>query len=234
MNVRCLTFVGLLAAVTASTACGAATTSTAEPRASADVGTRWLVNDWMTVHEIRLAPGASTPTHEGNPRWVYAMTAYTLRYEGDGRPRERSFRPGDLHAHLDAGPHAVRNVGGTDAHFLVFSRLPAPLPSDPPADDVGDVAATGPDAARVLLDTADVRILEVSLEPGASVPPHGGRHRIIAPLGRYTLRYTPPEGEPFERTYVGLRDVHWHEPGVHALSNVGDTPARFLVVAPRR
>jgi len=234
MNLGYLAFTGTLAAMAASTACGGATMPAAEHGASTDVGTRWLANDWMTVHEIRLAPRASTPTHEGTRRWVYALSSYTLRYEGDGPPRERSFQVGDVHEHLDAGPHAVRNVGETDAHFLVFSRLPAPLPNDPPAGDVRDLAATAPDAARVLLDAPEVRILEVSLEPGTSVPPHGGRHRIIAPLGRYTLRYTPPEGEPFERTYDGLRDVHWHEPGAHAVSNVGDTPARFLVVAPRR
>lgn len=78
-------------------------------------------NDSFRVTEVRLAPGESIPFHEGIHRIIYSMSDYMLEYEAaDTGLIERSFEAGEAHWHVP-GTHMMRNIGDTEAYFLVVS-----------------------------------------------------------------------------------------------------------------
>ncbi|MDR9367194.1 MAG: hypothetical protein RI575_17805 [Balneolaceae bacterium] len=78
-------------------------------------------NESFRVTEVRLAPGESIPSHEGIHRIIYSMSDYMLEYEADNTGLiERSFEAGEAHWHVP-GTHMMRNIGDTEAYFLVVS-----------------------------------------------------------------------------------------------------------------
>lgn len=74
----------------------------------------------MRIVRVDLAPGASTPTHSGGPRAIYALDDYTIDWTvGDAAPETKSWSAGDVHWH-DADTHSMTNSGSTTASFLVI------------------------------------------------------------------------------------------------------------------
>lgn len=182
-------------------------------------------NEYVRVSRFDLPPGEALPAHEGRRRVVYALSDYEIEWtEGDAAPTTRSWSQGDVHVH-DAVVHAIRNVGETPASFVVFERLDAALPASadgaPESDDL-------PAGVESLLAEADLEVLEVELAPGEAQEMHPGGYRAIYSLGDYTLEWREGD-EVGERTW-SAGGGHWHEPGPHAATNIGDTPARWLIV----
>jgi quercetin dioxygenase-like cupin family protein len=198
-----------------------------EPR-TADAAQRLFENDYVEVMQARLAPGQSLPTHEGGNRVVYSLTDYEIRFEQRGQEVERSFSEGDVHFH-EAGPHRVENIGDTPARFVVIERRDAALPESPgstSADDLSEEATS--EKQDVLLENDVVEVHAVSLDPEQTLPDHRGLARVVYSLSDYRVRLT--HGDSSEERAFQRGDVHWHAPGVHSLENVGDQPARFIVV----
>jgi quercetin dioxygenase-like cupin family protein len=81
-----------------------------------------LINDQVTVHHVRLAPGARLPEHFGYPRIVYALSESRVAMQSgaEEEPVERVFEAGQIHAHA-AGRHQVENVGSGPAEYLVVA-----------------------------------------------------------------------------------------------------------------
>jgi quercetin dioxygenase-like cupin family protein len=73
------------------------------------------------------------------------------------------------------------------------------------------------------------QVARVTLPPGAAMPRHDGPARTIYSLSDYTLRWT--EGETTTRVDWREGQVHSHEAIEHALENIGNTIADFLVVS---
>ncbi|MBI1355246.1 MAG: hypothetical protein GC160_12935 [Acidobacteria bacterium] len=67
------------------------------------------------VTEVMLPAGTEQPRHCGLNRVVYSLNAYEIAMDG----REGAFGAGMTHFH-EADNHAVRNIGATPAHYLVF------------------------------------------------------------------------------------------------------------------
>ena len=190
-----------------------------------------LQNEAVDVHHVRLPAGASLAAHRGGDRVVYALDAYTLRFDTDGETEEQSFAEGDVHAHA-AGVHAVENTGGTEADFLVFERRGGALPASAAEGDTG-VPTPGEGAAdEVVFENEVAEVHRVTLQPGAQLPPHRGYARALYALSGYTVEFAGPDGTR-ERTFQA-GEAHYHEPGDHTVENAGDTVADFLVVEFRR
>jgi hypothetical protein len=78
-------------------------------------------NDAFEVTEVTLPKDALIPMHSGVNRVVYSLSEYKIAYESDGKGNtEKQFKIGDTHWH-DACQHALQNIGGTEAKFLVVS-----------------------------------------------------------------------------------------------------------------
>ncbi len=180
-----------------------------------------LQNEWAEAFTITLAPGEALPAHDGAARVVYSLGDYTIRYTEGDSTREATWQRGDVHTH-SAGVHAIENIGTTPAQLLIVHRTSAPLPAG------GDVTDATPSSAPLVNDDR-FAVREVALEPAGSEPAHAGRARVVYALSDYTIRYETEGEAPIERSFTAGQ-AHWHDAGQHRVTNIGTTPARFLVV----
>jgi quercetin dioxygenase-like cupin family protein len=105
-------------------------------------------------------------------------------------------------------------------------QAPEQTKQTPPAA----TTASLPEGATVVFegDYASATLFE--LRPGQVLPRHDGPNRVVYALGDYTLEWTRGDEAPASRPWKA-GDVHWHAAGPHAAKNVGDGPARYLVVS---
>ena len=190
-----------------------------------------LKNQYVQVSEIQLAPGDSLPLHEGQPRAVYSLSDYRIAWqEGADQPFEdKSWQKGEVHFHA-AQAHALRNVGTQPAHFLVVERRA----DDLPACEELDAGATHPplnqDLFTLRLENEQMKVMEVRLAAGDSIPPHDGLNRAIYSLASYQTRFAS-SGREMDTQQFTPGDVHWHEGCRHRVVNNGETEAQFVVFA---
>jgi len=184
-------------------------------------------NDFVRATRIRLAPGEELPEHSGDARAVYSLSDYRILWTEAGESTEREWRAGQAHWH-DAIEHAVQNIGQTEARFLVVARTDAALPDAggllPDQDAAGTVGAYG----ELIFENEHVRVVEVTLPPGAAQPTHHGLSRLVYSLSDYTIRYESDRLDAAERTFAP-GDAHWHDPDEHTTENVGESEARFVI-----
>lgn len=187
------------------------------------------------VHRIDLPTGAAIGSHEGGDRVIYAVTGYTVRLDtSDAEGRERSFETGDVHFH-SGGVHSVVNTGTGDASYLVFERTEEALGDVSPDGETLDTMSM-PDGAthKVLLENDRAIVHRITLDPGASLPPHAGYPRIVYALTEYTLAFIDLETDERRERSFTEGDLHDHGAGMHQVENDGDSPAEYLVVAFKR
>lgn len=191
---------------------------------------------YAEVHRVDLPPGARLTPHEGGERAVYSLNAYTLRFEAEGDTvAERSFESGEVHYH-PSGVHAAdtpENVSDETASFVIFERVEGSLPTTPSADGETLDAVTIPEGATrdVRLENDDFTVHHITLESGASLPPHFGPARVVYSLTDYTLTFVDSDSDTRSERSFAEGDLHDHEAGRHAVENTGDQPAEYLVVA---
>ena len=188
---------------------------------------RLFENEYAEVMRIELAPGDSLSRHEGGARAVYALGDYTIRFQQGGRDVERSSSRGDVHFH-EAGVHTMENVGDSTAALVVFERREAELPSAPAVEEETDLGEEAPAKEEELLSNEAFEVHEVTLGSGQRLSDHTGYARIVYALSDYEVAFMH-EGEETTRSF-SEGDVHFHEPGAHAIRNAGDQAAEFLVV----
>jgi len=188
---------------------------------------------YADVHRIDLPTGESIAPHEGGPRVIYSINAYTMRLETDETTSERAFEAGEVHYHT-GGVHAVHlpeNVSDETASFLAFERT-GPLPAAPSSDGETLDAVSIPDGAthEVPLDNDDFTVHHIALDPGASLPSHYGNPRIVYALSEYTLTFVDPDSDTRTERSFEEGDLHDHAAGLHAVENTGDQRAEYLAV----
>ena len=187
-------------------------------------------NDYAKVSRISLDPGDILPTQEGENRMIYALTDYTIDWEEKGAQiGARSWKKGDVHFH-DAGTHAAKNNGTDLAEWLVFSRKENKLPDCGENSLDNDVISVSPDFAKTLFENNDFKITKVNLATGESIPMHSGINRVIYSLSDYKLKYESDTEGTIDKSFK-TDEVHWHQACKHALENIGETEAEFLVVS---
>lgn len=185
-------------------------------------------NEFVTAVEFDLKPGDEVPSHETGNRIVYSLTDNSVQVIEGERQMVNEWKHGDVHWHK-AGPHPeLKNVGTTNARFIVVSRSTVDLPAVPIPGHVEELSSVLPDRSSMIVDNDYVRLIEVSLKPHDAVPPHYEGIRIIYALNDYTVKVTDIGKESVNEWKAG--DIHWHEAGMHpALENMSDQTARYLV-----
>ncbi|MEM8556905.1 MAG: hypothetical protein AAGG50_03585 [Bacteroidota bacterium] len=189
-----------------------------------DAVTTLFENDLVHVHSVTLPAGADLAAHEGGERVVYALSDLTLSFTTNGEAAEHTHEAGGVHYH-EAGTHAVVNVGENPAEFLVFERRGGALPEASAPDEMPAAEGVTDD---VIFDNDFAEVHRVTLQPGASLPPHQGFARAVYSLSGYTVEFTDAEGAREQQYEAG--QAHYHDPGDHTVENAGDTVAEFLVV----
>jgi hypothetical protein len=184
-------------------------------------------NEYVWVLEFHLRPGEMLPVHEAGNRAVYSLSDYRLLFLPSYEPSEERWRPGEARwYHYE--PHEAKNVGKTDARFLVVARKPAPLGAAPVRDPQKQLLKLAPKGAKLLFENQDMRIIEVTLRPGEKQPLHQGLHRVVYSLTNYQIRMGGNEYQ----FHPG--DVHFHGPGEHAVENTSPSRARYVVFELRK
>lgn len=183
-------------------------------------------NAYVKVERITLAPGEELPTHAGKWRIVYSLSDYTIAWTEDGKTKRKSWRQGDVHAH-EALDHGMKNVGNTIAEVLIVARKDTVLPAAEVGAGASQVAGG---FAAELADFDGMRVLRVALPPGAAQPMHDGKARLSYALNDHRMRFTTEDGGLQEVTHLA-GDAHWHDAGRHAVENVGNTAARYVLFA---
>jgi quercetin dioxygenase-like cupin family protein len=93
---------------------------------------------------------------------------------------------------------------------------------------VEDIVAAAPEMTSVVFENDFVKAVEFTLKPGETLPLHKGGKRAIYSLSDYKIKWT--EGKEVTEKEWTKGEAHWHYAVDHAVENIGDTDARFLVV----
>ena len=93
---------------------------------------------------------------------------------------------------------------------------------------IEDVVAAYPDEAQVIFENDYVRAVEFTLEPGEKLPLHKGGPRAVYALSNYQIKWD--EGGLVSEKEWQKGDIHWHDAISHAIENIGDSEAKYLVV----
>ena len=90
-------------------------------------------------------------------------------------------------------------------------------------------AAPADNARKVLMDTSNVRVVEMHFRPGQRVEVDGKPSRLIYMLNDGSLVFSPP-GKPSYELTLNRGEVAWVPPASHAVENDGTRTVRALVV----
>ena len=95
-----------------------------------------------------------------------------------------------------------------------------------------DATKVAPHIYKVLLENERVRMLEVSLEPGASSEMHSHPAYCLYLLTGGKVRFTLPSGETAELE-LPEGAAMWRDAEEHATENIGGTTIRAIFVEPK-
>jgi quercetin dioxygenase-like cupin family protein len=84
-------------------------------------------------------------------------------------------------------------------------------------------------AYRVAFENEDVRVMQVRLKPGDTIPMHFHPHHVVYINSPGKLRFAFPEGAPLvSETKIG--EVYWGPAGKNSTENIGQTEVNAIVV----
>ena len=187
-------------------------------------------NKYASALKISLEPGQQLPWHKGEPRVIYSLSDYSVRFKvdpSDTSSEKNYLNAGDVHWH-EENVHSVENTGNSTADYIVIERLARPLPDMNDTSSASDIEVAAPKGTTSLLDNRHVKVVRVELMPGEETPMHSATARLIYSLTNYAISFNTAERKAEESEFA-KGDMHWHSGGKHAVHNTGDSTARFVV-----
>jgi quercetin dioxygenase-like cupin family protein len=97
------------------------------------------------------------------------------------------------------------------------------------SDQIDDIVKISPDVHQVLFENDVIRVLEVTVKPGAKVPMHTNPENVNYIVKAGTLRLIDPDGSAVDLD-VAERQVIPAPVGRHAVENVGATEVRTICI----
>jgi quercetin dioxygenase-like cupin family protein len=194
-----------------------------------------LENEYVRVFKVEVEPHASTLMHRHSHDYVYVTIGDArLSNEVEGKPPadvkladgDTRFTPGNFaHSVKDLSDQPFRNV---TIELLQDEKLRL-MPSRWPEESSAKTFPGG--RIKVLFVKDGVRVSEVDLDPGATIPSHhhDGPHLLVA-ISDLDLR-SDVDGKGPVSGILKSGDIKWLPGGyTHTLTNVGKSPARFVTV----
>ncbi len=193
-----------------------------------------LENEYLRVFKVEAAPHTSTLMHRHRHDYIYVTLGDAhVSNEVEGKPPvDLRLTDGDTRFAAGNFAHVARNLSDqpfrtVTIEFLQDEKL-RQMPSHWP-EESGEKTFPG-GHSKILFVKDGVRISEINLEPGATVPTHhhDGPHLIVA-ISDLDIRGVDGMDPMTGKFKSG--DIKWL-PGdyTHTLTNVGKSPARFVTV----
>ncbi|WP_158543521.1 cupin domain-containing protein [Dyella solisilvae] len=92
-----------------------------------------------------------------------------------------------------------------------------------------DMAKVAPKNTKVLVDNEQVRVLEVWLKPGESLPMHSHPGNVVYFVTAGKTKTTTGDGKVTETEHKA-GDAIWSDAITHSNENIGTAPTKALVV----
>lgn len=97
------------------------------------------------------------------------------------------------------------------------------------SDAIDDIVKISPDVHQVLFENDAIRVLEVTVKPGARVPMHTNPENVNYIVKPGTLRLIEPDGSSVDLN-LSERQVIPAPVGRHAVENIGATEVRTICI----
>lgn len=193
--------------------------------------TQHFQNAYLDVVNVKLGPGEALPAHRGDRRLIYVVEAGQVAISEDGGLEMEETWTAGMVQQREASTYSLRNVGESSVELLIFTRSAEPLEPCTDMNPDEDIVAVWSGGTDLLLETAAMKVAQVTVEGGGSVPTHHGLNRAVLALTDLDLEFTNEDQQETHESKWNLFDVHWHEGCRHSIKNMSDDEARFLVIS---
>lgn len=92
-----------------------------------------------------------------------------------------------------------------------------------------DMATVAPKNTKVLVDNAQVRVMEVSAKPGEKIGMHSHPGTVVYFVTSGKTKTTLADGKVTESEHKA-GEAMWNEPVTHSNENIGTTAVKVIVV----
>jgi quercetin dioxygenase-like cupin family protein len=195
-----------------------------------------LQNQYVRVFKVELAPRDQIQMHRHDHDYVF-VTVGDSEIENDvaGKPPATlKLQDGDTRFLPGGFSHSVKNLASTPFRNVTVEFLQdekaRKTPSAKWEEERGvDILEGG--TQDILFVKDGVRVTDVQLQPGASIPKHrhAGPHLVVS-LSDYELR-SDVVGKSSKTMQQKTGDVSWVPGGyTHTLTNSGKQSARFITL----
>lgn len=192
-----------------------------------------LRNQYTRVFQVELPPHAATQLHLHRSSYLFVnLGPAEIENEVQGKSPVK-MKLADGQTELAQGPfaHVIKNVGDTAFRNVTIEIL---RPLSPGAQGTAPERGLSVDSGLIidtLYDTAQVRVSEFQLNPGAHVDIHRDKwpHLLVA-VSDLKLRDQRPNGRGVDLNQKA-GDVSWSQGGhAHSFTNLGLQQAHWIDV----
>ena len=195
-----------------------------------------LQNQYVRAFNVELAPIDQIQMHRHDHDYVF-VTVGATEIENDvaGKPPARlKLQDGDTRFLPGGFAHSVKNLANTPFRNVTVEFLQdqkARKTPPPKWDEERGLHILEGGTQDILFVKDGVRVTDVQLQPGASIPKHrhAGPHLVVS-LSDYELR-SDVVRKSSKTMQQKTGDVSWVPGGyTHTLTNSGKQPARFITL----
>ena len=195
-----------------------------------------LENELVRVFKVEVAPHISTLMHRHHHDYVFVTlgNAHVSNEVAGKPPVELTLNDGDTRFVPGNFAHVARNLADQPFRNVTIELLQDEALRQKPSHwgsvESGEKTFPG-GSSRILFVKDGVRVSEINLEAGATVPSHhhDAAHLIVA-LTDLDLR-SDIEGKGTKSAQMKSGDANWVPGGyTHTLTNASKNPARFVAV----
>jgi len=194
-----------------------------------------LENEYIRVFKVEAAPQSATLMHRHRHDYVYvALGDAHLSNEVEGKPPvEVKLADGDTRFTPGNFAHIARNLSDQPFRNVTIELMQDEKLRQTPshwAEDILEKTFPG-GRSKILFVKDGVRVSEINLEPGATVPSHhhDGPHLLVA-VTDLDIRSDVDGMGPMPGKFKA-GDIKWLPGGyTHTLTNVAKSPATFVTV----
>ncbi|MEE8328603.1 MAG: hypothetical protein V3R54_01585 [Thermodesulfovibrionia bacterium] len=183
-------------------------------------------NDYVRVIENRANPGQKDFMHSHPAGVWYTLKGAKLKlYTPDGMIRSVELKPGAVNFQDPIPMHAMENIGDKAMELIIVE-----LKDKKPAGTTGpDAVMVSPDIYRVMAENEKIRVLELTLEPGAKDEPHGHPGSVFYVIRDSTGKIFT-EGEEPKLLRLKAGNAWFQEPvNQSRLENTGETSIHMIL-----
>ena len=211
-------------------ACSSSDISLLPEKVSPDVYKVLLENEDIKILEVTFAPGQSDNMHEHYPATVYIVEGGKAEVTlPDGTVNEIN-PPSDFIVHNPKNAkHQVKNIGDNTMKIILFERKNTRSVTDT-KEKLILPEEVSPDVYKVLLENEEVKVTEVTFEPGQGDEMH--QHGVMSIYGITggKLQNTSPDGTVREMEVADGFVGHRNTVTTHQMKNIGDTTVKVILV----